>query len=593
MKTCRIAFAMRLIVATGLIAAVGLGAQSTPPKPETPGRPWTILLYGAVDNNADDPFVNFTDKVRRAIDDDPGIELIMFIDRSDEHEKKPTFLGDDFSSSRLYRVRKDSVERLSGGAHFPEITKDSDVNVNSADATTLQRFIAWGKANYPAQRYGLLIYSHADGRTMCPDERSRANMGIAETTAEISAKERVDFLALELCNMGGIEVAYQWRPGNGRFEADVLVAIPNAGPPLDWDRAFARIRSPGHASTAQSTIDPATMTAAQFGTLVIEEGLRGRTLHATGRSSRESAGCYDLHKVSDVKKAIDALAVALARCNCKNAIVELRSAGALTPSGPLMAYSEDGAYVDAYELCRRVEGSDRFPEAARSAATEVMKQLRGFMLASFGMSGYAGFEAGKHGVSIVLPSGTPNCWKHYRWYTPVNGPAPHYGDWAFLKDGATSGNGTVENWFELMESWFKLADEKVATAPSKDSQTEVAKLQGDWKMVALEVLGMERNQLAADFRLTIKGDEWTITNLRAPARVTSITTKIDSAANPKALEMTEREGDRERTALGIYKLEGDTLTLRRTTASGDVLPPREFKTSGADGMLAVWERVKK
>ena len=73
-------------------------------------------------------------------------------------------------------------------------------------------------------------------------------MGIAEVTDKIGVEERVDFLALELCNMGGAEIAYQWRPGNGRFEADVLLAIPNAGPPLDWHRAFSRIRSPGHAS---------------------------------------------------------------------------------------------------------------------------------------------------------------------------------------------------------------------------------------------------------------------------------------------------------------------------------------------------------
>ena len=72
-------------------------------------RPWTLLLYGAVDNSADDPFVAFTDQVRRAIDDDPGIELVVLIDRSKKHAKRATFLGDDFDSTRLYRVKKDSV----------------------------------------------------------------------------------------------------------------------------------------------------------------------------------------------------------------------------------------------------------------------------------------------------------------------------------------------------------------------------------------------------------------------------------------------------------------------------------------------------
>ena len=34
----------------------------------------------------------------------------------------------------------------------------------------------------------------------------------------------------------------------GQFTAVTAVAIPNAGPPLDWNRAFERMRSAGHAS---------------------------------------------------------------------------------------------------------------------------------------------------------------------------------------------------------------------------------------------------------------------------------------------------------------------------------------------------------
>src|SRR5215510_6964266 len=348
-----------------------LGAKSAASKPA-----WTILLYGAADNSADGHFIEFTDKVRRAIDDDPGIDLVMFIDRNERHEKRPTFLGEDFTSTRLYRIKKDSVERLSGGAHFPELTKDNDVNLNSADASTLQRFIAWGKANFPAQRYGLLIYSHADGRTMCPDVRSRSEMGIAELNDEIGVKDRVDFLALELCNMGGIEIAYQWRPGNGGFEADVLLAIPNAGEPLDWDRAFSRIRSPGHATTAGPALDPGKMTAADFGKLVIEEGQRGRQASEKpgGPGSKESAGCYDLRKAGEVKKAVDALAVALAKSDSKGVLLELRNASA--ESRPI-CYTHDGSYVDLYDLCRRVAESDRLSGPVRSAATDVMKSVQG------------------------------------------------------------------------------------------------------------------------------------------------------------------------------------------------------------------------
>jgi clostripain len=78
------------------------------------------------------------------------------------------------------------------------------------------------------------------------------------------------------------------------------------------------------------------------------------------------------------------------------------------------------------------------------------------------MRALAGFEPGKSGVFLVFPdgdppsSGAPSAWKRFLWYTPHAGDdvgAP-YGRWAFLADGATEGNGVVENWFELLDSWY-------------------------------------------------------------------------------------------------------------------------------------------
>jgi clostripain len=134
------------------------------------------------------------------------------------------------------------------------MSPEEDLELDSSDPANLERFVAFCKERFPAQRYGLMVYSHANGQTMCPDEESGGEMGIPQLAREVDESASVDFLALELCNMAGIEIAYEWRPGNGGFSADVLVAIPNAGPPLDWDRAFARVRSGGHASEAEGAL---------------------------------------------------------------------------------------------------------------------------------------------------------------------------------------------------------------------------------------------------------------------------------------------------------------------------------------------------
>ncbi|MEX2218902.1 MAG: clostripain-related cysteine peptidase [Phycisphaerales bacterium] len=420
-------------------------------------KPWTILVYGAADNNADGPILGFLDGVRKAIDDDPGLDLLLFIDRHEKYSTDAKVLGEDFTGCRLYRLKKESAERLAGGSHMPQLTTYSETELDSADATTLGRFIAWGKEQSPAKRYCLLIYSHADGRTMCPDEQSGRHMGIAEATHEIGAGGHVDFLALELCNMGGIEIAYQWRPPSDStaphkgLTADVLLAIPNAGPPLDWHRAFARIRSDGHLSNAQQPpLDPAIMTAADFGALVIEEGELGRKAAAgRGRNvSHEAAAAYDLREAAAVKEAVDALAAALSAAGpaAKDTFLGLRTAG-----GPLMTYGNGGAAVDLYQLCQRAAECGALDTPSRDAARAAMERIDRFILASFGMGAYAGFEPGKHGVFIALPK--PGQWAGFKgWYTPGPGSGDDYGRWAFLNDGR-AGEG-ARTWYLLLKSWM-------------------------------------------------------------------------------------------------------------------------------------------
>jgi clostripain len=445
---------MSIAIAAGLFFGSFIIASSASATMENQGkRPWTFMVYGAVDNSADGAIIEFLDQVRAAIDDDPGIELLLFIDRSKTHLKRKTYLGEDFTGTRLYRLCSNSVERLSGGDQFPEITPEKDGDVNSADATNLQRFIAWGKSHYPAQRFGLMIYSHADGKGMCPDARTGERMGIPEVTEKVGRKEKVDFLALELCQMGGIEIAYQWRPGNGSFEADVLVAIPNIGPPLNWERAFARIRSPGHKSDSGPTIDPTAMTAADFGRLVIEEGYRGRQIsRATEKlPSKESAGCYNLSKVDAVKRTVDALSAELGRIDSKSIVLKLRGTAS---DDSAFHYSQDGSYVDLFDLCKRISRCQELSLGARLAAKDAMIAIERFIIASFGMDGYKGFQPGKHGVFIVLPSGEPGCWRSFRWYSPNRGNSKNEGGWSFLKDIEIPQSKDLTTWYKLLKSWF-------------------------------------------------------------------------------------------------------------------------------------------
>lgn len=465
---------MQKLLCTMVAAGAASLSSGFDPVPEpTAERPWTLMIYGAADNDAEGPILEFLDRVRGALDDDPGMELVLFLDRSQGYSDDGDSLGADFTGARVYRLGRESAELLDASGHFPGMVPGEEHELDSADARNVGRFVTFCKERFPAERYGLLIYGHANGIAMCPDDESGTWMSIPTLSDRVGAEASVDFLALELCNMGGMEIAYQWRPGNGGFSADVLLAIPNAGVPLDWDRAFARIRSKGHATSAPGgAVDPATMTADDFGRLVIEEGHAGRrawvekaklrydltdpqVLEEVRDHVREAAGCYDLGGAEAAKKAIDRLAVALADAEGRRLLEALRGAG---EGDRMMSYAPGGKfdarpYVDLYELLDLVVRSPEASDDVRSAAEAARQAVDELVLASFGLEeGFEDFEPGSHGIFIVLPDA--EAWSELSWYTPLAVDHPAGGRWSFLADGATAGNGRVENWFELLDSWY-------------------------------------------------------------------------------------------------------------------------------------------
>src|SRR5881396_2269744 len=99
---------MRVLVVSLLFATAPTLAHAQ--QAAQPQRPWTILVYGGADNNADGPILEFLDDVRKAIDDDPGIELLLLIDRSEKYSDFDGLPGGDFTGARLFHLHKDSAE---------------------------------------------------------------------------------------------------------------------------------------------------------------------------------------------------------------------------------------------------------------------------------------------------------------------------------------------------------------------------------------------------------------------------------------------------------------------------------------------------
>jgi uncharacterized protein (TIGR03067 family) len=109
-------------------------------------------------------------------------------------------------------------------------------------------------------------------------------------------------------------------------------------------------------------------------------------------------------------------------------------------------------------------------------------------------------------------------------------------------------------------------------------------LQGAWAIVSQEVSGIKATEDAVKLRkpLVVKGDTWT-----RPSGE-QLTFKIDPAKNPKELDVIQSGTGA--TWRGIYKIEGDTLTVCRSQGA-NLDRPKEFK-GGKGVALMVYKRLK-
>lgn len=437
---------------------------------------WTIMHYAVGSNSSEiDLLEDVKEMIAGKISDD--YELILLIDRTEGHSEDSIALGENFTDTRMYRIANGTYEELNGGLLLPEITKDSNVDLNMADANVLKRFIQFSKAQFPAKHYMLIMRSHGNGLGMCPDSESGImdRLYPGEMSDILTKEESVDILGLDVCSMAGLENMYEWRPGTSKFSADYIISSAPLSAAWAYDQMLGRLTHEKGVELDQKYftngdeeyLNPNTMTPLEFATMTMEE------IYDSQRWA--SWGLFDNSKIQKTKSYIDKLSMNLVK-ESKQEVYETieKSLGYHhnthnSEEVSLLTFP----YIDAYDFFERIATNDELGKDTRSVAKKVCESLDELVLLSYYGRGYfpqAEFTDGRNGVYLVLPVGqrifsgsNANFWSHTGWFHPKDRQSigNAYGMYDWCNNGAIEGNQVIENFFEYLDFLFEKEGEDV------------------------------------------------------------------------------------------------------------------------------------
>ncbi len=241
-----------------VLGAAALPAAEVPAAPE-PGRPapkeWTVLVYVSARNDLGLEAIKDVNEMEAA-GSTARVNVVVEMGRivtpppfnpfSSVQEPAPPQA--DWTGSRRFLMVKDSDPlRINSPvlAHFP----DADMG----DWRHLAEFIAWGKANYPARKYMLVVGGHGSGwrgvkppaaaqKGIAYDDPSGNHISPEELARAIKAGGGVNVYASDACLMQTVEVVYDLKdsaeyvvgsqettPGSG-YNYEVFLNALAAGP---------------------------------------------------------------------------------------------------------------------------------------------------------------------------------------------------------------------------------------------------------------------------------------------------------------------------------------------------------------------------
>jgi hypothetical protein len=184
------------------------GTTGSNPLPAGEKGKWTILVYM---NAANDLYSYSTLNMNQIeqVATNPGVRFVVQWKQS-----KDLFSGSTFDGTRRYLAYPDQSKSIKS-----HLLENMGTAVDMGQADTLKQFVEWGKAQYPADRYLLVVWNHGNGwmraqdhdlttRGISYDDQTGNAIQVWQLQAALGASG-MDMIAFDASLMQMAEIAFE------------------------------------------------------------------------------------------------------------------------------------------------------------------------------------------------------------------------------------------------------------------------------------------------------------------------------------------------------------------------------------------------
>ena len=345
------------------------GPDGSPPR--SPAN-WTVLVYLMGDNDLE-PFAVGDLYEMAESGSNENVNIVTLVDRHSDYSDLEFGPLDDFADTKIVHMGRDEV-----------LAVEELGEVNTGRSSAVAEFIEYGTTNFPADKYGLILWDHGAGWPgLGPDETDDDDLlTIPELVSGISSGlrasglEQLDLIGFDACLMAAYEVAVSMAP-----LAEVMVASQELEPGHGWDFASLDLLRETDASAL-------TLGAHLADTYVAQADERGT-------NSKVTLSVVSLDDMDNLNQAVRAFGDALVNDDVGglSAFASARDTALAFGASPYPA--TDAHVIDLGDMMQKI--ADDRPELSAAAGdviaaldTAVTHTVSGFLTESAsGLSVYA------------------------------------------------------------------------------------------------------------------------------------------------------------------------------------------------------------